>query len=138
MLVKLADMELRYRGKSEAAPPSKLGEYLGGGDGELTGSGGTNTVTWNLFENQRPEFCDAYFVGTIDNGTGEEHEFEILGFFRPQAGSSLWALSAAMRIDGACDGLDLPAGGVVTGTFDMESYVHRYEVFRHEPGDAGR
>ena len=32
------------------------------------------------------DFRDGYFVGTIANGNGEEHRFEIPGFFRPRAG----------------------------------------------------
>lgn len=143
MLEKIADMALQYRGESIWVPDTKFGDYIGAGDGTLTGTGTDGTpsgrVKWTLFENQRPDVCDFSLVGTITGEDGTEHPFEVLGFSQHEPDSRTWRLSGGIRFpnvekEGAGSAAaGYPPTAVITGVFRSEGQSHHYEIFRQLP-----
>lgn len=138
MLEKFADMTLQYRGESIWVPDTKFGDYIGAGDGQMTGELLSGRVKWTLFENQAPDICDFTLVGTITDADGTEHGFEILGYSEHEPDTRAWRLSAGIRFtppenDGAPDPA-YPVVGVVTGAFHSETQAHHYEIFRNTAG----
>lgn len=140
MLVKFADMKLQYQGETIWVPETKLGTYIGSGDGTVTGDVLSGSVKWSLFENQAPDVCDFTLVGTITaavgmggdtDGNGVEHAFEILGYSEHEPDTRTWRLSAGIRFTGAKGGTAFPVVGVVTGEFNSDSQTHHYELFRN-------
>lgn len=134
MLEKFADMELQYLGETIWVPDTKLGRYIGSGDGTVMGDGIARTIKWSLFENERTDVCDVSLVGTITDADGVDTEFEILGHSRHDPRARAWRLSAGIRFFMADDGNPpppWPATGIATGLFETEHRRHRYELFRH-------
>ncbi|MEQ9642764.1 MAG: hypothetical protein RIM84_22260 [Alphaproteobacteria bacterium] len=135
----VANMTLQYRGKSDTPPPAKLGVYLGGGDGRIEGEIMRGRVAWHLFEVQGQAACDASMAGRIEDDAGAQVDFETLGFFRRQADSEIWSLTAAIRFatsDRRLRALDGQTGWL-RGHFNMQSYVHRYDVYLDADDKAG-
>ena len=64
-LEQLFEVELQYREGMEAitSPEGKIGEYLGSGDGRLTGLGIQGTVRWDLYEVVGETRCQTNFAG---------------------------------------------------------------------------
>ena len=148
MLEKFADMELQYLGETIWVPETKLGRYIGSGEGTITGDAVAGTVRWSLFENERADVCDVSLVGTIETAVGADAdgadsdadgagiEFEILGHSRHDPAARTWRLSAGIRFmlaDGAPPPAPWPVTGIATGLFETAHRRHRYEIFR----DAG-
>ncbi|MBT4907207.1 MAG: hypothetical protein HOK98_14030 [Rhodospirillaceae bacterium] len=131
MLEKFADMELQYLGETIWLPETKLGDYIGSGNGTITGDDLAGDVKWSLFENQAPDVCDFTLLGTINDAEGTEHGFEILGYSAHEPDTRTWRLSAGIRFASRMSGEKFPATGVVTGVFESESQTHRYELFRN-------
>jgi hypothetical protein len=131
MLEKFADMHLQYLGETIWVPETKLGDYIGSGNGTMTGAALSGEVKWSLFENQAPDVCDFTLVGTIHDADSAEISFEILGYSVHEPDTRTWRLSAGIRFTGG-EGCDLlPATGIVTGVFESESQTHHYELFRN-------
>jgi hypothetical protein len=129
-------MELRYRRKADDPPQAKFGTYLGQGDGTVSGELIAGAVTWDLFEDQGDAACDANLIGQIRTEDGAEVGFEILGFFKRAGDRKTWTMTSAIRFrsaDARYRSLD-DCIGVIRGTFDPDSYVHRYEIL--VPNDA--
>jgi hypothetical protein len=72
MLEKFADMNLQYQGETIWVPETKLGTYIGSGDGTVAGEALSGNVKWSLFENQAPDVCDFTLVGTIAEAGGSD------------------------------------------------------------------
>tara|TARA_R110002110_G_scaffold376568_2_gene586510 strand:- start:19843 stop:20244 length:402 start_codon:yes stop_codon:yes gene_type:complete len=131
MLEKYADMELQYLGETIWVPETKLGTYIGSGNGTMTGDLLSGDVKWSLFENEAPDVCDFTLVGTVTDAGGTAHDFEILGYSEHEPETRSWRLSAGIRFAAGNADAAFPAVGVVTGAFHSESRTHRYELFRH-------
>ena len=131
MLEKYADMELQYLGETIWVPETKLGTYIGSGNGTMTGDLLSGDVKWSLFENEAPDVCDFTLVGAVTDADGTEHGFEILGYSEHEPETRSWRLSAGIRFAAGDPDAAFPAVGVVTGAFHSESRTHRYELFRH-------
>ncbi len=127
----LGELDLAWRTRPDVAPAGKFGRYLGRGDGTFVADDVAGEVTWDLYEDQGDDACDANLRGRIRTAQGGEIAFEALGFFRRQEGSALWHLTSAVRFD--CDDPRLERFhgrlGFLTGVFDLTSYRHRYRVF---------
>ena len=115
MLEKFADMELQYLGETIWVPETKLGRYIGSGEGTITGDAVAGTVRWSLFENERADVCDVSLVGTIETAVGADAD------------------GADSDADGAPPPAPWPVTGIATGLFETAHRRHRYEIFR----DAG-
>ena len=148
MLEKFAEMTLQYQGETIWVPETKLGTYIGSGDGTVTGEALSGSVKLSLFENQAPDVCDFTLVGTIaaavgtdggtdggtdtkSDGNGAEYAFEVLGYSEHEPDTRTWRLSAGIRFTDVDGDAAFPAVGVVTGVFNSESQVHHYELFRN-------
>lgn len=129
MLEKFADMALTYRGESIWVPDAKFGDYIGAGDGEITGDLLSGRVRWTLFENQAPDICDFSLVGTIIESGNTEHGFEILGYSEHEPETRTWRLSAGIRFVPGVANPAFPLVGVVTGAFHSDTQTHRYALF---------
>lgn len=130
-MTKIADMTLHYRGQSDAPPTGKLGRYLGDGDGTVDGEALRGRVVWSLFENQGAMACDASMIGRIETDEGAVIRFETLGFFQREADTQIWLLTAAIRFTTEHERYADFDGrtGWLTGQFDMQSYVHHYNLY---------
>lgn len=131
MLEKYADMALAYLGETIWVPDTKLGTYIGSGNGTMTGALLAGDVKWSLFENEAPDVCDFTLVGTVTDAGGATHGFEILGYSEHEPETRSWRLSAGIRFTAAKPGAAFPAVGIVTGAFYSESRTHHYVLFRH-------
>ena len=128
----LGRLRLKWQERPEVAPPAPFGRYLGRGDGHYEGTDLAGPVEWDLFEEQGSEVCEAFLRGKITAGEDAHVGFEILGFFGRESGTKVWTLASAIRFS-----TDAPRYapyqnllGVLTGTFDMETYEHRYVIYR--------
>jgi len=65
-------MNLQYQGETIWVPETKLGTYIGSGDGTVAGEALSGNVKWSLFENQAPDVCDFTLVGTIAEAGGSD------------------------------------------------------------------
>ena len=125
---------LMYKeGKPAVSMNGKVGEYLGSGEGTVSGSGVNGTVHWTLFEEQRETACESNLFGIITTEDGAEIQFDTMGFFRRayKDKSNLWITSAAVSFeteDKRYTWLN-PILGVWEGTFDMSKYRHHYRVY---------
>ncbi|MEP4379598.1 MAG: hypothetical protein ABJ215_09975 [Alphaproteobacteria bacterium] len=131
MLEKFADMELRYLGETIWVPETKFGDYIGSGNGTITGDLLAGDIKWSLFENEAPDVCDFSIVGTITDEAAVAHGFEILGYSQHEPDTRTWRLSAGIRFTSRPNDAAYPAVGVVTGVFETASRTHRYELFRN-------
>jgi len=131
MLEKYAVLELQYLGETIWVPETKLGTYIGSGNGTMTGDLLSGDVKWSLFENEAPDVCDFTLVGTVTDSDSTEHGFEILGYSEHEPGTRTWRLSAGIRFTAGLPDPAFPVVGVVTGAFHSESQTHRYDLFRH-------
>ena len=81
-----ARMKLKYREKHETPIAGELGDYLGRGDGRISGAI-DGDVVWDLYESQGDSVCSANLVGVIGDRGEDRLEFNILGFFKRQRDS---------------------------------------------------
>ena len=128
----LGRLRLKWQERPALAPAAPFGRYLGRGDGEYEGTDLAGPVEWDLFEEQGSEVCEAFLRGKVTAGDGAHVDFEILGFFGRESGTKVWTLASAIRFT-----TDAPRYahyqnlvGVMTGTFDMETYEHHYVIYR--------
>lgn len=129
-------IELQYR--EDMAPMTDgddLGrEYVGSGDGTVTGPEIGGTVRWDLYEDFGDARCDSHFTGVIRTDDGAEITFEAVGWFvreDPTSESTDWRMVAGVRF-----GVESPAYAWLNdteatwhGEMDGDSFRHRYRAF---------
>jgi hypothetical protein len=133
-LEQLFEVRLQYKeGKPAVSMNGKVGEYVGSGEGSVSGTNIRGDVHWTLFEALRPGACDSNLFGVITTEDGAEIRFDTMGFFRrpDKDRPHLWVTSAAVRFENDDDRYAWlnPVLGVWEGTLDMRSYTHHYRVF---------
>ena len=130
----LFEVFLKYKeGKPAVSMNGKVGEYVGSGEGTVTGARINGTVHWTLFESVRENACESNLFGIITTDDGAEIQFDTMGFFlRPYKDKpKLWVTSAAVSFetDNKAYSWLNQVLGVWEGTFDMASYEHHYKAF---------
>lgn len=133
-LEQLFEVRLQYKeGKPAVSMNGKVGDYVGSGEGSVSGANIRGDVHWTLFEAVRPGACDSNLFGVITTEDGAEIRFDTMGFFRrpDKERSHLWVTSAAVRFetDDVRYAWLTDILGVWEGTLDMRSYKHHYRVF---------
>ena len=132
---RLFEMELIYK---QGQPPissadSRLGEYIGSGEGKVTGSRIQGTIRWDLFETQGENLCQSNLRGVIETQDGAQIAFDSLDYFMRTdlSAPNLWTTSAAVAFETTAEQYtwldDLLA--TLHGEFDMDTYQHRYQVY---------
>ncbi len=130
----LFEVRLMYQeGKPAVSMDGKVGEYVGSGEGTVTGSRINGIVHWTLFESQQETACESNLFGIITTEDGAEIRFDTMGFFlRPYKDKpKLWVTSAAVSFETDDERYAWlnPLLGVWEGTFDMGSYKHHYQAY---------
>lgn len=117
----------------------RLGKPLGAGEGTVTGAI-EGVVRWNLFEDQRGDFCGANHDGVIETGDGARIEFSTLGFYKQQQepNGHLWTLAAGLILRTEDEKYrwltDRPA--LLEGEVDLKTYKLRAEAYFPEEKTA--
>ena len=131
----LFDIELQYvEGKQRVlTEPGRTGEYLGSGEGTVSGDKVNGRVHWDLFEKVEPTICESNLRGLIETEDGATIRFDALGFFRrpTQPDDQIWVNASAVTFhteNGRYRWLN-EVTGVWRGTFDMAAYRHHYQVY---------
>jgi len=132
---RLFEMELIYKQglPSISSAESRLGEYIGSGEGEVIGPRIQGTVRWDLFESQGENLCQSNLRGAIETHDGERIEFDSLGYFMRTdlSNPNQWITSAAVTFKTTAGQYiwlnDLLA--TLHGEFDMDASRHRYQVY---------
>ena len=131
----LFEMELIYK---QGLPPissadGKLGEYIGSGEGKVTGLRIRGTVRWDLFETRGENLCQSNLCGVIDTYDGAQFEFDSLGYFMRTdlSNPNQWITSAAVTFKTTADQYAWLNNLLATlhGEFDMGAYRHRYQFY---------
>ncbi|HSG15969.1 MAG TPA: hypothetical protein VLE70_06555 [Anaerolineae bacterium] len=133
----LFEVKLNYvEGKPAVSMDGKVGEYLGSGEGTVTGVRLNGVVHWTLFEAQRETACESNLFGIITTEDEAEIRFDTMGFFRRPYKDKphLWVTSAAVSFETDDERYTWPNPilGVWEGTFDMSSYKHHYQAYARE------
>jgi hypothetical protein len=111
-----------------------VGEWLGGGLGEITGETLAGKATWDLFENQGENTCETEMHISLETGDGNKINIVAKGFgaIGDSAQPSLWQMGASLSFDT----LDPKYSWLNTvianwgGQFDMDTGVHNYKAYR--------
>jgi hypothetical protein len=129
----LFSVELNYKkGKSQVLDmPGRVGDYLGSGEGTVSGDKVNGRVHWGLFEKVAETICESNLRGLIETEDGAAIHFDALGFFRrpTQPDDQIWVNASAVTFhtdDGRYLWLN-EVTGVWRGTFDMAAYRHNYQ-----------
>lgn len=109
------------------------GHYIGSGAGTAHIGDLRGTIRWDLFEDQSPDRCAASFVGTLRFEDGEEVRFETNGWLHVPDDDKphIWEASGhtvSFKSDGAQTSWLNGVNGRWLGTFDSNTYRHRYSV----------
>lgn len=133
----LLDVELTYRPgmAKSSSDEGRPGEYLGSGDGRVSGDRIKGTVRWDLRENTGQTECDMFFSGAIETDDAATITFETLGHGvvpAPDTAPSHWDVTASVRFvsDDARYAWLTSRPATWFGEFDMATFVHRYRVLR--------
>ncbi|MGH2463568.1 MAG: hypothetical protein ACRDFZ_08115 [Candidatus Limnocylindria bacterium] len=131
------DVEMRYRPGMPPVgrPRDQPGEYLGSGDGTITGRGLDGTIRWDLNEQIGPDACQMFFAGVVRTQEGTTISFESMGFGQvtdPATAPTRWVVTAAARFvtDDARYAWLAALPLTWLGEFDMDTYEHRYRILR--------
>jgi hypothetical protein len=130
----LFEVQLQYKeGKPPVSSQGKVGEYIGSGEGTVSGLKIKGTVHWTLFEAQSETVCESNLFGVIETDDGARISFDTMGFFMlPDKGSpNQWVTSAAVSFDTEDERYQWlnTILGVWEGEFDMGTYRHHYWVY---------
>ncbi len=130
----LFEIELHYQeGKPPVTETGKVGEYLGSGEGTVSGPEVNGAIHWSLFEAQGEQVCESNLVGVITTDEGAEIRFDTMGFFmRPDPSQPhQWVTSAAVSFETQAETYAWLNAilGVWEGEFDMHSYHHHYRAY---------
>ncbi len=131
----LFEVELQFRW--EMAPvtsrEARGGEYIGSGEGTVSGPRIHGTVRWDLFEKQEETLCRSNLTGVIETNDGAQIQFDSRGFFiKPdESNPAKWVTSASVHFitaDQRYEWLNTHLA-VWEGEFDMDTYRHRYHAY---------
>ena len=132
MTTKIVNIELDYDPQahqtSDAVSISAPGGYIGSGNGFATGDI-EGSVSWDLYEDQAPDKCDASFVGTITSKRGEEFRFQTRGIlFAPTIEEpGIYRTNSEVAVT-STEPVENHLVGDWIGTFDSTLYHHSYVV----------
>jgi hypothetical protein len=131
----LSDVELQYRQdlKPVTPPDGKIGQYIGSGDGTISGPKFQGTVRWDLYEDIGERVCQTNFAGNIDTQDNARIQFEAKGFGMVPDPSKPndWVMSYVVRFDTA-DSRYAWLNKVLAlwdGQFSAETYLHHYRAY---------
>ena len=117
----------------KASPGSRVGEYIASGEGTLEGPQLKGTIRWDLFENRdRKNVERTDMFGVITTNDGAEIGIESFGLFQPsKTDKEKWEHRATVRFASTDERYSwlLPILGSMTGTFDLQTFVHHYRVY---------
>lgn len=130
----LFDIVLLYQeGKMPVSIEGKIGEYIGSGEGIVSGPKLNGKVHWTLFEAQTPTICQSNLFGLITTDDGATIEFDSMGVFMVPDKKSphRWHTSAGVSFQTDNDRYSWlnPILAVWDGEFDMKAHQHKYQVF---------
>ncbi len=133
----VVDLDLTYSSKADRVVPDsgRPGEYLGSGEGTVHGRGIAGTVRWDLSEHTGTTACEMFFSGVIDTDDGATIRFDTSGYGMvpdPDGAPGLWDVTASVRFrtDDPRYGWLAARPATWQGTFDMDTYRHRYRITR--------
>lgn len=134
MMKELFELHLEYKeGKPPVHKNGKVGEYIGSGEGRAEGERLQGEIHWTLYEDVSEALCQSNLFGVITTEDGAKIRFDSLGyFFVPDKQlSHKWQTSAAVYFETDYQRyawLNRRLGSW-QGTFDMQTYRHKYTVF---------
>lgn len=131
---KLFEFELQATGPvpQTVSAEGRLGSPLGAGDGTVRGRV-EGSVQWNLFEDQRADFCGANHEGVIETHDGARIEFSTLGYYQQQAepNGHLWNLAAGLILQTEDEKYRWLTGSptLIEGEVDLKTYKLLAQVY---------
>lgn len=132
-LQQIFELNMMYRGQEAiTSPEGKVGDYIGGGDGTVSGKI-KGTVKWDLYEEFTDNGCLTNFVGFIETEDGARIAFDARGHGKVTHPDepNLWVMVYGVKFETDSEEYAwLNATlAVWEGTFDMESYQHNYRAY---------
>jgi len=131
----LFEVELQFRWEMTPFTSREAGEgeYIGTGEGTVSGPRVHGTVRWDLFEKQEETLCRSSLVGVIETNDGAQIHFDSRGFFiKPDKSKpNRWITSASVHLhtaDQRYEWLNTRLA-VWEGEFDMETFRHHYQAY---------
>ena len=134
-LAHVFDLALQFRPelKPITAPNGKIGEYIGSGDGTVSGPKIQGTIRWDLYEAIGERVCQTNFAGVIDTDDKARIQFETKGFgLVPDTSTpNAWVMSYAVRFDTLDSRYAWLNKGLALwdGEFNAETGVHHYRAY---------
>ncbi|QPC83045.1 DUF3237 family protein [Phototrophicus methaneseepsis] len=129
-----ADMTVRSQEVKDAvtSPEGKVGKYMGGGDGEVTGQI-NGKMYWDLYEDMDGDVCLTNFAGKIETEDGATIRFDARGHGKvvnPERPND-WVMVYGVKFETGDEHYNwLNATlGVWEGEFSMETYKHNYRIY---------
>ncbi|KAA3644013.1 MAG: hypothetical protein DWQ07_18025 [Chloroflexi bacterium] len=134
----LIDLEMEYRGKDPfTSPEGKVGNYIGSGDGKVTGEF-NGDIFWDLYEEIDGGVCLTNFAGRIEAANGETIHFDARGHgLVPDPDKpSEWIMTYGVKFVTTADPYIWlnKTLGVWEGEFNMETYKHNYRIYTYQKG----
>ncbi len=135
----LFEVNLQYK---QGLPPitsaeGRIGQYLGSGEGTVSGERLTGTVRWDLYEAVGETRCETNFAGVIETSDDVQIQFEAKGYgmVRDSSKPNKWTMVAALQFDTTDNAYAWLNNTIAVwdGEFDMETYRHHYQIYG-EPG----
>lgn len=129
-----ADMNVRSQDfkDSVTSPEGKVGKYMGGGDGAVTGQI-NGKMYWDLYEDMDGDVCLTNFAGRIETEDEAIIHFDARGHGKvvnPEKPDD-WVMVYGVKFnteDERYDWLNATLG-VWEGEFSMETYKHNYRIY---------
>ncbi|MCI0711818.1 MAG: hypothetical protein L0154_16805 [Chloroflexi bacterium] len=130
----LFELEMQYRVDQPAitSPEGKVGEYIGSGDGTVTGKI-DGLLRWDLYEAIDDDVCLTNLAGEIEVADGSIIRFDARGHGKVTRANQphLWTMVYGVKFSTDSqihDWLNTTLG-VWVGQFDMQTYKHKYRVY---------
>ena len=137
-LAHIFDVELQAtrQGDPVTSPEGRLGDFLGGGTGTVSGSMLNGDVRWDIYCDHNGEVqydCGNEIAGVIETDDGAEIAFSSLGWARVPDPSKphRWTMAFAMKFETKAPTY-LWLNTTLAhwdGEFDMETFRHSYRVY---------
>jgi hypothetical protein len=131
----LFTVDLQYK---QGLPPitsadGRIGQYLGSGEGTVSGDRLMGTVRWDLYEVVGETRCETNFAGIIKTSDEAQIQFEAKGYgmVRDSEKPNTWTMVAALQFDTSDRAYAWLNNTIAVwdGEFDMESDRHHYQVY---------